>query len=284
MSAFGANNAWSNTRAYGGTLEQGSGLPTVSGDDGWPPTMSAYAYGDPVSGFNGAAAMLSALLLQQAGAGGRHVNISQIEGMLPLVAPKIIEQAIYGSVAPRLGNRHPTLVPQGCFRCAGDDQWLVVTVTDATEWRALCRAIGRDDLADDPALATAEGRREQQEKIEQAIGAWAAARSARDAMLLLQERRVPAGAALSATDLLHDPHLQFRKFWQERERPFVGSCLMLSAPFREAAAPYPIRRASPTLGQDNVEVFSKILKWSEATMADLSERRIIGTEAYPASR
>jgi hypothetical protein len=55
---------------------------------------------------------------------------------------------------------------------------------------------------------------------------------------------------------------------------------MLSAPFRETAAPYAIRRASPTLGQDNVDVFTRLLKWSEATIADLSERRIIGTEAY----
>ena len=80
MSAFGANNAWSNTRAYGGTLEQGSGLPSVSGNDGWPPTMSAYAYGDPVSGFNGATAMLLGLLQRRRSGAGRHIDLSQVEG------------------------------------------------------------------------------------------------------------------------------------------------------------------------------------------------------------
>ena len=47
MAAFGAGNRWSKTRAYGGTLEQASGLPVVSGHDHWPPTMTTYAHGDP---------------------------------------------------------------------------------------------------------------------------------------------------------------------------------------------------------------------------------------------
>jgi crotonobetainyl-CoA:carnitine CoA-transferase CaiB-like acyl-CoA transferase len=206
--------------------------------------------------------------------------MSQVEGLLPLIAGKIIEQSANGAVAPRLGNRHPTHVPHGCFRCAGEDEWVVIAVTDAAEWRALCGAVGRDDLARDVTLATPEGRREREAEIEQAIRAWTALHPAREVMLRLQERRVPAGAALTATEALRDPHLQAREFWQTRERPFVGSCVMLSAPFRESAAPYPIRRASPTLGQDNEDVFHRLLGWSEAELAEFARRRIIGTEAY----
>lgn len=281
MPAFGANNAWSRCRAYGGTLEQASGLPSVSGEEDWPPTMSAYAYGDPVGGFNAATAMLTGLLLQKQGGGGRHVDMSQIEGMLPLVAAKIIEQSVNGAVGPRLGNRHPTFVPHGCFRCAGEDAWVVIAVTDTVVWRALCDVIGRDDLAQDATLATPEGRRAREGEIEQAIGAWTSRHSAREAMQRLQERRVPAGAALTATELLQDPHLDAREFWQTRERPFVGSCVMLSAPFRETAGPYPIQRAAPTLGEDNADVFHRLLGWSQTELAEYARQRIIGNEAHP---
>ena len=279
MPAFGANNAWSRCRAYGGTLEQASGLPSVTGEEGWPPTMSAYAYGDPVGGFNAATAMLIALLLQKRSGEGRHVDMSQIEGLLPLLAGKIIEQSVNGAVGLRLGNRHPTHVPHGCFRCAGEDEWVVIAVTDAAEWRALCDAIGRDDLARDATLATPEARRAREPAIEQAISAWTSLHPAREAMLRLQARRVPAGAALTATEVLRDPHLQAREFWQTRERAFVGSCVMLSAPFRETAGPHPVRRAAPTFGQDNAEVFHRLLGWSEIELAELACRRIIGTEA-----
>jgi crotonobetainyl-CoA:carnitine CoA-transferase CaiB-like acyl-CoA transferase len=283
MAAFGADNAWSGTRAYGGTLEQASGLPSVSGEEGWPPTMSAYAYGDPVGGFNGAAALLIGLLLQQHGGGGRYVNMSQIEGMLPLVASKIIEQSAGGAVGPRLGNRHPVHVPHGCFRCAGADTWIVITARNVAEWQALCDTIGRSDLAEDPALVHPTGRRAREDEIEAAITAWTSGLSARDAMNSLQVRGVPAGAALTATELLGDPHLRARAFWQVRDRAFVGQATMLSAPFREGEGPYLIRRAAPTLGQDNAAVFTRLLDWLPAQIREMEARGIIGTEAVPAT-
>ncbi len=281
MAAFGAGNAWSATRAYGGTLEQASGLPTVSGDENGPPAMSAYAYGDPVGGFNGAAAMLAGLALQRRGGGGRHVNMSQIEGMLPLAAPRIIEQSATGQVGPRRGNRHATHVPHGCFRCAGADEWVVVAVTGPPAWQGLCHAMDRPDLASDPGLATVEGRRAREDEIEAAVAAWAAGRPAREAMAAFQANGVAAGVAFTATDLLGDPHLAARGFWQTLDRPFVGSCTMLSAPFRETDGPLAIRRVSPTLGQDNEAVFSALPGWNAERLAALRDAGIIGTEARP---
>jgi len=62
MSAFGAGSVHRDCRAYGSTLEQGSGLPGVVGDAGGPPVMSHTAFGDAVGGLNGAAAVLTALI------------------------------------------------------------------------------------------------------------------------------------------------------------------------------------------------------------------------------
>ena len=61
MSAFGAGSVHRDCRAYGSTLEQGSGLPSVVGDAGGPPVMSHTAFGDAVGGLNGCAAVLTAL-------------------------------------------------------------------------------------------------------------------------------------------------------------------------------------------------------------------------------
>ncbi len=62
MSAFGAGSANRDCRAYGSTLEQGSGLPSVVGDPDGPPVMSHTAFGDAVGGLNGCAAVLTALI------------------------------------------------------------------------------------------------------------------------------------------------------------------------------------------------------------------------------
>ncbi|OJW24866.1 MAG: carnitine dehydratase [Rhodospirillales bacterium 69-11] len=277
MPAFGCGNAWSACRAYGSTLEQASGLPTITGFPHHPPTMNQTAYGDPVGGFNAAAALIVALLHQQRTGEGQHVDLSQVACMLPLVAAAMIEQSATGAVPPRIGNRHPVFVPQGAFRCAGADSWLAVSVTDDAAWRALCGVIGREDLAGLPAAE----RRAREEALEAVIAAWTAAREAEDAMLALQAVGVAAGVARLPATLDRDPHLQARGFWRRVDRPFIGPHWQSSAAFREGAAPYPLRRVAPTLGQDNHAILVGRIGLSEAEYADLAARDVIGTVPKP---
>jgi crotonobetainyl-CoA:carnitine CoA-transferase CaiB-like acyl-CoA transferase len=280
MPAFGTGNAWSTCRAYGSTLEQASGLPTLTGSPGGPPTMNHTAYGDPVGGFNAAAALLIALLHRKRTGEGQFVDISQVECMMPMVAPALIAQSALGTTPPRSGNRHPIHAPQGAFRCVGEDAWIVVTVTSEAAWRGLCGVLGREDLAGLDAAA----RHARADEIEAAIGVWAAAHTADSAMTALQGAGVPAGAARSPLDLTRDPHLRARGFWREADNAFMGRHLHTAAPFREGAAPYPLARPSPTLGQHNGEVLGGILGLGPAEIARLSAAGVIGTEAVPKGR
>lgn len=280
MPAFGLGNAWSNTRAYGGTLEQASGLPLYTGHPDGPPAMTSYAYGDPVGGLNAGAAILLALFAQQATGKGRHVNLSQVEAMLPMAAPFIVQQSIHGSVPPRQGNRHPVNVPHGCFRCAGDDAWVVLTVTDA-QWPALCSAIGRTDLAADSRLAQAAGREAEAGRIEAAISAWTIGRDADQAMRCLQEAGVAAGVVRPMWQVLQDPHLQARGFWQQLDRAHSGTYTASAAWFREGAEPMPIRNAAPTLGEHTDEVLTRVLGLTPEQIEDLERQGITGKAARP---
>ncbi|TDF66893.1 CoA transferase [Cupriavidus sp. L7L] len=280
MPAFGLGNAWSNTRAYGGTLEQASGLPLYTGHPDGPPAMTSYAYGDPIGGLNGGAAILLALFAQQATGQGRHINLSQVEAMLPMAAPFMLEQSISGAVSPRQGNRHPMYAPHGCFRCAGDDAWIVLTVTDA-DWPALCRAIGRADLSADPRLAQAAGRRAEADRIEQAIGSWCMARDAEQAMHLLQQAGIAAGVVRPMSQVLQDAHLRSRGFWCEVERAHIGTYTSSTAWFRTGPGPVPIRNVAPTLGEHTEAVLSRVLGLGAEQIASLERQGITGTVAKP---
>lgn len=277
MPAFGMNNAWSDCRAYGSTLEHASGLPMVTGFADDPPTMNQTAYGDPVGGFNAAAALITALLHQKRTGEGQNINLSQVECMLPFVAAPLIEQSALGRAAPRIGNRHPTHVPHGAFRCAGDDSWLVVAVRDDAEWRALCSVIGRDDLA---SLTTAE-RRAREGELEAVVSGWTGTRVDEEAMRLLQSQGVPAGVVRVPFTLDHDPHLVARGFWHRLERPFIGLHWQGSPAFREGPLPYPIRHMAPTLGQHNRGILCGMLGVTEAEMERLAAEGIIGTVPNP---
>ncbi|QOZ23940.1 CoA transferase [Bradyrhizobium sp. CCBAU 51753] len=276
MSAFGADSVHRHCRAYGSTLEQGSGLPGMVGEPDGPPTMSHTAFGDPVGGLNGCAAVLVALIHAKNTGQGQFIDLAQIECMMPFAAPWITVQSM-GVSPTRYGNRHPQFVPHGCFRCAGEDNWIVVAATDEQMWRRLALLIGRPDWAMDASLKCAETRRKVENVIERGIENWTVTRNADEAMLDLQASNVAAGVVRLPIDLLNDRHLRSRAFLQEVERAFIGLHQQPSMPIRESVRPYGIRTSAPTLGQHNRDILSELLGLSDDEIAQLLGDGIIGT-------
>ncbi|HEY9216187.1 MAG TPA: CoA transferase [Ancylobacter sp.] len=281
MPAFGMSGPWSGVRAYGSTLEQACGLPSVTGREGDPPTMLHAALGDPIGGVSAAAALLLGFMHQRNTGEGQHIDLSAVEALLPLVAPSVIEQSATGQSGPRIGNRHPRFVPNGCFPCAGEDQWITLAVRSDAEWQALCAVMHRPDLADDSRLASAEGRRAEEDRIEVAVRHWTATVRPDLAMVTLQAHGIPAGVARLPLDLTGDPHLVKVGHWQSVVRPFMGPHLLPSVAYREGNAemPYPVTHLAPTLGQHNAEVLGEVLGLSEAEIAELRTAEIIGDMA-----
>ena len=278
MSAFGAGSVHRDCRAYGSTLEQGSGLPSVVGDPAGPPVMSHTAFGDAVGGLNGCAAVLTALIHAKLTGKGQFIDLAQIECMMPFAAPWIVAHSIDGKQPVRYGNRHPDFVPHGCFRCAGEDNWIVVAVSGDAMWPRLAKLLGRADWAGDASLKTAAGRRKIESEIEAAITQWTSTRAPDEAMAELQGAGVASGVARLPIDLLSDPQLQARGFIQEIDRAFIGKHPQPSLPFREGEQPLAIRSAPPTLGEHNHEILSGLLGLSEAEIDQLTRDGIIGTE------
>jgi crotonobetainyl-CoA:carnitine CoA-transferase CaiB-like acyl-CoA transferase len=277
MPAFGSNNAWSACRGYGSTLEQASGLPGITGFPEDPPTMNQTAYGDPIGGFNAAAALMVALLHKRATGQGQNIDLSQVECMLPLVAPALIEQSATGRTPPRIGNRHPVYVPQGCFRCAGEDTWVAISVTSDAMWRSLCGVLNHPSLT----ALTATERRERQDSLESRIAAWTATRDPDDAMATLQAHGIAAGVVRTPLALVEDPHLVARDFWHRLDRAYIGLHWQSSAAFREGRDAFPVRRVAPTLGQDNEAVLGGRLGLSREEIDCLTAAGVIGTVPKP---
>ncbi len=281
MPAFGMTGAWSGCRAYGSTLEQASGLPSVTGRETDPPTMLHAALGDPVGGLSAAAALMLGFMHQKNTGEGQHIDLSAVEALLPMVAPSIIEQSISGRTGPRIGNRHPLFVPNGCFPCLGEDQWITLAVRTDEEWQSLCTIMRRPDLAADTALATADGRRREEDRIEVAIRHWTETVRPDLAMVTLQAAGIPAGVARLPVDLASDPHLVKVGHWQAVDRPFMGPHLLPSVAYREGDSPMPyaIEHLAPTLGEHNEDVLSRLLRLSRQEIAQLREDGVIGDTA-----
>jgi crotonobetainyl-CoA:carnitine CoA-transferase CaiB-like acyl-CoA transferase len=271
MPAFGSNGPWSAYRAYGSTVEHASGLPHLNGEPDWPPTMVHVAYGDAVGGLNGAAALLTALRHRRRTGQGQYLDLSQSEGLFPLGIHGILQQSVSGRPPVRLGNRSSSCAPHGVYPAAGEDQWVVIQVLTDTQWRALTGLI--DGLQQFGDVADRLARRDELDCI---VAAWTRLRQARGIMLLLQSRGVPTAAVANMMDVLSDPQLAARQFWQMLERAHVGRQPNPVAPYRVGTAPFPIDAPAPTLGQHNRRVLSELLGLTDAELARLTNAGVIG--------
>lgn len=229
-SAFGDSGPWSGRMGYGPLVRASAGL---SAQWRYPDDPSSYGdtvtiYPDHVAARVAISGVIGLLIRRAATGKGGRVSISQMEVMLGQMAPEIARKVLERRHEPLDG----TLVqdaPWGVFPCAGDDEWCVVTARNDADWTALCEAIGRSDLAADPALATAQGRAGARDMIDAALAAWTAQHSPQAAMAQLQAAGVPAGAMMRVVEMPASPYFMERPMFRTLVQPQLAEPVLVDA-------------------------------------------------------
>jgi benzylsuccinate CoA-transferase BbsF subunit len=268
MSGLGQDGPFSRYVAYGPTQVPTIGLASLTGYPGGGPREAGLSYGDPNAGLNAAIAILAALHHRARTGEGQYIDMSQWEAAVPLVAEGLLTYEMTGEQPPRMGNRDQWEAPQGVFRCAGNDEWLALSCWSDAEWQALAAAIGRADLAADPALATRAGRKAREPELEQAIAAWTLAQQRDTAAATLRGAGVPAQAVLTTEDVANDSALAERGFWTQLDHPETPGARYAGIPWRFSTTPLHVRRAAPCVGEHTDEVLREVLGRDDAIEAD----------------
>ena len=281
MSAFGTGNAWSDTRAYGSTLEQGCGLPSLTGVPGTAPTMTHLAHGDPVGGLYGCAALLTALVHQRRSGQGQYVNLSMVEAMLQLTTPGLLAHQVSPGTPLRRGNRRDSMAPHGLYPAAGSDQWLAVAVDSAEAFAALARAIGRPDWAAAPGLRTLAGRQAQEPAIDAAISAWSRQHAPEHAATLLQAAGVMAAGLVHAEHLAQDDHLASVDFYIDVERALSGPQRQAGVAITQDGQRLGANQPAPLLGEHSWPVLQRHAGLSRPQFDALVQQAVISLSPKP---
>jgi crotonobetainyl-CoA:carnitine CoA-transferase CaiB-like acyl-CoA transferase len=275
MSAFGTGNAWSGTRAYGSTLEQGSGLPHFMGLPGTPPTMAHLAYGDPVGGLYGCASLLTGLVHKRRTGEGQYVNVSMVEVMLQFTTPSLLLHQTEPKAALRIGNRNHRFAPHGIYPCRERDRWVAISADSADSFAALCRVIGRPDLQNDPALASLEARQARHDEIDAAIRDWSLGQEPDAAADALQAAGVAAAPALHTEELVHDRHLQARGFFIDLVRTHSGPQRQAGVAIVQDGVRLGAPTPAPTLGEHSWSILAAHAGLSKSDYERLIEDGVI---------
>ncbi len=275
MAGFGKTGVERDSVGFGPIIEQMAGLASLTGygDDGIP-YKTGISYGDPVAGVAAAGAVALALIQRRRTGQGSFIDLAQRETMATLIGEHFVAASLRRASPVHHGNRSDRFAPQGVYPCAGEEQWLAISVRDNAEWQALAALIAADELS---SLGLRQ-RIAAHDLIDERITAWTSHRAPQDAMEVLQANGIPAGRVLDTDAIHHDPHLTARGYWVELPHPAMDH------PWRQPSTSWHLveanphlRRHAPLFGEHNHEILAGLLGLSDGEIADLEASDVIAT-------
>ena len=258
---MGTAGPWSSWIGYGPSTRGPGGMTYLwnYADGGMPPGSGAI-HPDHLVGRLAAVAALACLVGREAGDGtGAHVEAAQVETLINTLGDYFLQESLAPASARPQGNRRPTGTPWGVYPCAGVERWVVITVRNDDEWRALRGALGDPPWASTADYTTAAGRLAAADTIDAELAAWTAERTDHEVMAALQAVGVPAGAMLYASDTAADPQLAARNYLRTVDQPPYGTITLEGQSFTASGMPEPLVFNAPALGEHTREICQQIL-------------------------
>jgi len=253
------------------------GYPDM-GPEGSPGSVPS----DAATGATIAIAALMALRQRERTGKGMHVDIGMGEVWLPYLAEQFMDYTINGRVAGPTGNRdHMGHMVQGAYQCAGDDEWIAISIGKIEQWKALCRLMGKTELIDDRRFADMAGLRANHDEVDEIISGWTVDKDPIEQFHRLQGGGIPAGPLLHEAHAYRDPHLKEREFFVEVTHAETGTHMYPGAAFKMSKVPFEIRKPPVRLGEDNDYVYREVMKLSEEEYDRLKAMGQIGMDLHP---
>ena len=223
------------------------------------------------AGSTAAVPTMAALLMAQASGSGDHVDVSAMEALAGNVDNRPLYYA-YSGIKSERGN-WPGGYPQGAYPCA--DGYVVFGVGFDRFFPPLCRAMGMEDLQDDPKFSTLNARMANLDAFEPIFLGWMLQLTRDEVFRVCQEAKVLCSPILGPGEMMEDPQLKARGHFVDVEHPEAGLLTYPGAPFKMGLTPADTWRPAPLLGQHNVEVYCGELGYSRNDLIQLRYSGVI---------
>ncbi|HEY6131774.1 MAG TPA: CoA transferase [Halioglobus sp.] len=257
MGMYGSEGPLSYQTGYAPCFAALGGLSALVGYEGGAPTGMNVRYADSTFGASAAYAALVALLHRRRTGVGQFVDVSAVEAMSSMIGDTIMDFALNGVIHECDGNRHAGMAPHGVFPCR-DGEWISIAVATDAAWRALATVMGGPALADNPAFADLAARRANEIELNALVSAWTGGRDVHEMATELQRHGIAASKSQSSLDLVADPHLWARGFYQEVSDRANQSRTVLGPAWKMSRAAV-VSDGAPRLGEHNGYVLGDIL-------------------------
>ena len=274
VSGFGSNGPWRDCVAVGPGIEAVTGITDLTGYPGGGAIRPGMLTSDLGAGIFGAFSILAALE-HRAGTGeGQFIDLSLLEINLQFVGDAIAAFSGAASLPRRAGNASANGVPSGCYPCLEPDTWITIVINTDSEWRSLCEAIGDPGLLNDKRFVDVLSRLLDRQEIDDIISRWTSKHPRFEVLRDLADRGLEVGRVETSGDLLEDPHLAERGFFQRREEIEAPDVIYPRFGWLFSSIPLQLDTPAPTYGQHVDYVLTSLLGFSEQEVFQLKETGI----------
>jgi crotonobetainyl-CoA:carnitine CoA-transferase CaiB-like acyl-CoA transferase len=274
ITGFGQTGPYSGRAGYDYMIQAMGGLMSVTGAEDGPPMRAGVAVADLFSGMYAASGVLAALYHAARTGQGQAVDISLFEAQAAMLANQAANYFVSGETPRRTGSGHPNLAPYQPFETA--DGAVVLAVGNDGQFRAVCFALGRLELANDPRFRTNADRVARRGELEALIAPLIAAWPTEAWIRAMEAAGVPCGPINTIDQVFADPQARARNLVvSQRRSDLKDEVRTVASPLRLSRTPARAAAPPPALGADTDRVLGERLGLAPARLAALRRAGVI---------
>ena len=254
LSGFGQTGPYRDQPGFGAIAESMGGMRHVTGFPDRPPVRMNISIGDALAALHGVIGALMALHHREAHGGrGQVIDVALYEAVFNMMESLVPDYDLFGEIRGRIGTGLTNIVPSNTY-ATRDGKNVVIGGNADSIYKRLMHAIDRDDLGQDPSLATNVGRVKRTAEIDGAIEAWTAERDLDAIVAALKAADVPHGKIYTAADVVDDPQYLAREMIVQTKLADGTPVKLPGVVPKLSLTPGSIDWVGPALGQHTEEV------------------------------
>ena len=261
VKGFGEGSPYEKNLAFDMIAQACGGTFSVTGDPNGPPTRPGISLGDTGTGMLMAITILGALYKRRETGEGHQLQVAMQDAIMHYMRINFATQGLTGKPAQRGGSKVVGVnnAPMGLYPCApggaNDYVYIMTSRANPDHWDRLLKLVGREDLIGDPRYLTPADRVAREPEVDEVIATWTKGRSKHEAMRLVGDAGIPAGAVLDTMELQNDESFTRRGILQTMSHPVHRPFKMPGWPVRVDGKPSTLK-PSPVLGADTEAVLA----------------------------
>jgi len=210
VSGYGQSGPRRDWPAIDNIVQATSGMMSLSGEPGGPPSRVGFPVVDTLTGQTAAFAILAALLRRERGGGGEYLDVAMFDATIAFMASAVVPYLVTGRALERTGNTGYSGQPTSALFVAGDGRHVSLGVVQQNQFELLARVLGQAQWLEDQRFADPDSRRVNAAAMQEALSAVLRTRDAAEWEALLSAAGIPCGMVRDIGEALSLPGLEAR--------------------------------------------------------------------------